>query len=230
MILSKFLPSRSTIRSLAAEVFFLFKILRRLIAVIVLLILVVPSYVSYQIWRTGHNAKPVASDAIVVLGAAQFNGVPTPILSARIEDARALYRAGLAPLIITVGAAAKGDNFSEAQSSSNTLKSGAHLVKAAKVVTISVGRDTLSSTVAYAAYMRLHNLKSVIIATDPYHCYRAMAMAQDLGLKATCAPVTIGPGSTAHTGIRYIGRETGAYLAYKTVGRVGIHLSDQVKN
>ena len=218
------------IRSLAAEVFFLFKIVRRIIAVVVLLVLIVPSYESYQIWRTGHTAKPVSSDAIIVLGAAQFNGVPTPILSARIEDARVLYRAGLAPLIITVGAGAKGDNFSEAQSSSNTLKSGAHLVKAAKVVTISVGRDTLSSTVAYAAYMRLHNLKSVIIATDPYHCYRAMAMARDAGLTASCAPVATGPGSTAHTGFRYIVRETGAYLAYKTVGRVGIHLSDQVKN
>jgi len=218
------------IRSLAAKVFFLFKIVRRLIAVVVLLVLIVPSYVSYQIWRTGHTAKPVASDAIIVLGAAQFNGVPTPILSARIEEARALFRAGLAPLIITVGAGAKGDNFSEAQSSSNTLKRGAHLVKAAKVVTISVGRDTLSSTVAYAAYMRLHNLKSVIISTDPYHCYRAIAMAQDAGLTASCAPVTSGPGSTSHTGFRYIVRETGAYLAYKTVGRVGIHLSDQVKN
>jgi len=218
------------IRSLAADVFFLFKLVRRLIAVIVLLVLVIPSYVSYQIWHTGHSAKPAASDAIIVLGAAQFNGVPTPILSARIEDARALYRAGLAPLIITVGAGAKGDNYSEAQSSSNTLKSGAHLVKAAKVVTLSVGRDTLSSTVAYAAYLRLHNLHSVIIATDPYHCYRALAMAHDAGLTATCAPVTTGPGSTAHTGIRYIVRETGAYLAYKTVGRLGIHLSDQVKN
>jgi vancomycin permeability regulator SanA len=210
--------------------FFLFRIIRRLIAVVLLLVVVVPSYVSYQIWHTGHNAKPVASDAIVVLGAAQFNGVPTPILSARIEDARALYRAGLAPLIITVGAGAKGDNFSEAQSSATTLERGSHVVKAAKVVTISVGRDTLSSTVAYAAYARAHNLRSVIIATDPYHCYRAMAMAHDLGLTASCAPVNAGPGSTGQTGFRYIVRETGAYLAYKSVGRVGIHLSDQVKN
>jgi len=218
------------IRSLAAEVFFLFKILRRLLAVVLLLILVIPSYVGYQIWRTGHNATPVKSDAIVVLGAAQFNGVPTPILSARIEDARALYRAGLAPLIISVGAGAKGDNYSEAQSSANTLKSGAHLVKATKVVAISIGRDTWSSTVAYATYMKAHHLHSVIISTDPYHCYRAMAMAHDLGLMASCSPVSTGPGSTSQTGIRYIVRETGAYLAYQSVGRVGIHLSDQVKN
>jgi uncharacterized SAM-binding protein YcdF (DUF218 family) len=69
----------------------------------------------------------------------------------------------------------------------------------------------------------------VIISTDPYHCYRAMAEARDLGISATCAEAQSGPGSLKATGLRYIIRETGAYLAYETVGRFGIHLSDQIK-
>ena len=94
---------------------------------------------------------------------------------------------------------------------------------------ISVGKDTLSSTIAYVAYMKLHNMKSVIIATDPYHCFRAISMATDLGIKASCAPTKSGPGSLSATGMKYIFRETGAYLSYKTVGQIGIHLTDQIK-
>ena len=66
--------------------------------------------------------------------------------------------------------------------------------------------------------------------TDGYHCYRAISMATDLGVKATCSPVTTGPGAVSATGWHYIARETGAYLAYKTADRLGIHLTDQNKN
>jgi len=207
--------------------FLLFKILRRIIAAFLLVIIVVPLFVALRIWDTGHVAAPVTSDAIVILGAAQYNGRPSDLLSARIEDARSLYSQKLAPRILTVGAAAQGDVYSEAQTSANALfKSG---VPPRKVKVISSGRDTLSSTVAYVSYMKLKGYTSVIIATDPYHCYRAIAMAGDLGVAATCAPTKSGPGTLQATGIRYIIRETGAYLAYKTLGRLGIHLTDQVK-
>jgi vancomycin permeability regulator SanA len=78
--------------------------------------------------------------------------------------------------------------------------------------------------------MKLHKMKSVIIVTDPYHCYRAVSEAKDLGVEASCSGVENGPGSLKFTGIKYVTRETGAYLAYKSVGHLGIHLSDQIKN
>ena len=206
---------------------FLFKILRRILGAIALLIIIIPLYVASQIWWTAHHPSIKQSDAIVVLGAAQDNGKPTAILAERITQARLMYESGIAPLIITVGGGQKGDLSTEAAASSNSLVH--QRVPRNHIVTLPIGKDTLTSTVAYVSYMKMHHLTSVIIATDPYHCYRAMAEAGHLGITATCAGAQSGPGSLKATGLRYIFRETAAYLAYETVGRFGIHLSDQIK-
>jgi len=206
---------------------FLFKILRRVIGAILLLIIIIPLYVASQIWWTAHHPSVKQSAAIVVLGAAQDNGKPTPILAERITQARLAYESGLAPLIITVGGGQKGDLSTEAAASTNSLAE--QRVPRKHLVTLPIGKDTLSSTVAYVSYMKIHNLTSVIIATDPYHCYRAMAEARGQGITATCAQAQNGPGSLKATGFRYLFRETAAYIAYETVGRFGIHLSDQIK-
>jgi len=206
---------------------FLFKIFRRVITFALLLVIVIPGYFAYSIWSEGHNAKPVKADAIVILGAAQFNGVPSDVLQARIDRARAVYREGLAPRIITVGGNAKGDNFTEGSTSRKALIESA--VAKSAISAIPIGRDTLSSTVAYVNFLKSHHFSSIIIVTDPYHCYRAEAEAKDLGIKASCAPALTGPASIKNAGWRYIARETGAYLAYKTVGQFGIHLTDQIK-
>ena len=191
------------------------------------MIIIVPLYVASQIWWTAHHPAIKQSDAIVVLGAAQDNGTPTPILAQRITQARLAWESGLAPIIITVGGGQKGDLSTEAATSRKTLI--AEHVTRSKVVALAIGKDTLTSTVAYVSYMKVHHLTSVIISTDPYHCYRAMTEARDLGVSATCTSAQSGPESLKETGLRYIIRETGAYLAYETVGRFGIHLSDQIK-
>jgi vancomycin permeability regulator SanA len=206
---------------------FLFKLIRRIITFILLLAIVIPGYFAYSIWSTGHSATPKKSDAIVILGAAQYNGVPTDVLQARIDRAAQVYRQGFARRIITVGANAKGDNFTEASTSKRSLIQMGIPQRA--IAAIPEGRDTLSSTVAYVTYLRSHSLHSIVIVTDPYHCYRAMAQAKDLGITTSCAAAVTGPASLAKSGWRYIVRETGAYLAYKSVGQFGIHLTDQIK-
>ena len=92
--------------------FLLFKIAKRVITTLLLLAIIIPLFVAYQIWNTGHSAVPAKSDAIVVLGAAQYNGIPSELLAVRIQDARLLYENGMAPKIITVGTALKGDMYS----------------------------------------------------------------------------------------------------------------------
>lgn len=206
---------------------FLFKILRRIVTAVILLVIVLPLYVAGEIWWTAHHPSLKVSAAIVVLGAAQDNGIPTPILAERITQAKLAYESGLAPLIIAVGGGQKGDLSTEATASRNTLIN--ERVPRSRVIALPIGTDTLSSTIAYVSYMKLHQLTSVIIATDPYHCFRAMAEVRHFGISATCAQSRSGPGSLKSTGFRYIFRETGAYLAYETVGRFGIHLSDQIK-
>lgn len=206
---------------------FLFKIIRRLFTAAILIVVIVPLYVAGQIWWTAHHPVVRPSSVIVVLGAAQDNGKPTPILNERITQARLAYEAGLSPLIITVGGSQKGDLSTEADASRNTLIS--EQVPRSRVVAIPIGKDTLTSTIAYVSYMKFRHLSSVILATDPYHCFRAMEEARNLGVKASCAQSQSGPGSLKSTGLRYIFREMTAYLAYETVGRFGIHLSDQIK-
>ena len=70
--------------------------------------------------------------------------------------------------------------------------------------------------------------KNIIIVTDPYHCLRSMTIAGDKGFSATCSPSRDGIASLENAGIRYLLRESGAYLAYVTLGRRGIHISDHV--
>ena len=160
------------------------------------------------------------------MGAAQFDGRPGDVFEARLSEAKRIYDQGLAPLIITVGAKAPGDRTTEAASGKAWLVSAG--VPSRNIVALENGRDTLVSTKAYVREMKKRELKNVIIATDPYHCRRSMTMANDRGLVATCSPVQFGPNSLRNSSKRYLIRESGAYLAYITLGHFGINISDHL--
>jgi vancomycin permeability regulator SanA len=203
---------------------FIFKFIRRAISFILLLVIVIPLYVAGNIWYTAKNTTVEKSDVILVMGAAQFDGRPSEVLLARLNQAKSIFKAGLAPRIYTVGGGAPGDRTTEAAASKAWLIDNG--ISKTNVLAIAKGRDTLSSTKAYVEQIRKSNFTSVVIVTDPYHCYRALKMARDHGLIATCSAVKSGPA--ANSGIKYLARETGAYLAYVTVGRLGIKLSDRL--
>jgi len=205
---------------------FLFKILRKAIAFLLLLVIVVPVFALGKTWYAANNPIVRNGDVIVVLGAAQLDGRPGLVLEARLTEAKRIYDLGLAKKIITVGAGAPGDRTTEGASGRNWLMQ--HGVKYADVKAIAVGRDTLASTKAYAAEMRTRKIKNVIIVTDPFHCLRAMTMANDLKLVATCSPVQSGPNALKKSGFKYLIRESGAYLAYVTLGRRGVQISDHL--
>jgi vancomycin permeability regulator SanA len=76
--------------------------------------------------------------------------------------------------------------------------------------------------------MKKRKITNVIIATDPYHCNRTITMAEDLDAIASCSPVQDGPNALAGSSFRYLVREAGAYLAYITLGRRGINISDHL--
>jgi uncharacterized SAM-binding protein YcdF (DUF218 family) len=208
--------------------FLIFKIFKRFISIVILIAVILPLYAIGNIYLTARNSQPVKSDAIVVLGAAQFNGRPSDILQARLIEAKQIYKNGFAPLIITVGSNSAGDRTTEAATGFHWLSTNG--ISKRNLLPLASGRDTLTETQSYANALKVRNLKSVIIVTDEFHCLRAMTMARDEGLTTSCAPTKTGPASTVNSGFRYLVRETAAYLAYVTVGRHGIHLSDQVKN
>jgi len=205
---------------------FVFKLVRRVISAVILIAIVVPIFTLGRTWFAAHDSAAHKADVIVVLGAAQFNGRPSAVLEARLIEAKRIFSLGLAPKIITVGGGAPGDRTTEAASSKAWLLS--HGVPASAVTSLPKGRDTLVSTQSYIAEMKRTNLRQVIIVTDPYHCLRAMTMANDLGAKSYCSPVRTGANSLSHPNLHYLVRETGAYLAYVTLGRRGINLSDHL--
>lgn len=220
-----------------ADEMFLIRIVLRLALFLLILALVIPLYFFGKTWWTGRDlaaeydlsqeAFDIAShssEVIVVLGAAQFDGRPGPVLKGRLKTALRGYQSNLAPAIITVGDGAPGDRTTEAESGKAWLV--AKGVPKSRIIAITQGRDTYSSTLAYTAAMEGLNLKSALIATDPYHCLRAMTMAKDQGIKAECLPTASGLANIDNSSLRYLVREAGAYLAYVTLGRRGIMIDE----
>ena len=205
---------------------FIFRWIRRTITLVLLIALIAPGYAVTQVWRAAKNPVVRNADVIVVLGTAQLNGKPGEALEARLIEAKRIFDLGYAPSIITVGAGAPGDRTTEAASGKYWLRT--HGIPSKKITAIELGRDTLVSTKAYAALMKKRYVSDVIIVTDPFHCKRAITMANDQGVVSTCSPVQSGPNTIAQSGYKYLLREAGAYLVYITVGRRGIQVSDHL--
>ena len=207
----------------------MFKLFRRIIAALLALVIAIPGYALFMTWKSAHHPPfRTSADVVVVPGAAQLNGAPGDVLLARLQEAKRIADLGYAPLIITVGSGAPGDRTTEAASGKYWLTR--HGISKKKIISLPSGRDTLTQTKTYISEMRSRKIYNVIIATDPYHCQRAMTMANDLGAVATCSPVQSGPNNLENSRPRYLIREAGAYLAYITLGRRGIHVSDHLAN
>ncbi len=207
----------------------MFKLIRRAISLVLAVIVIIPTYALFVTWNSAKNPSfRTSAEVIVVPGAAQLDGAPGEVLLARLLEAKRIKDKGYAPLIITVGAGAPGDRTTEAAAGKYWLTH--HGIAKSKVIALPVGRDTLSQTQAYIKEMRSRKIYNVIIATDAYHCQRAMTMANDLGAVATCSPTQTGPNTLENSRYRYLVREAGAYLAYITLGRRGIHISDHLTN
>jgi uncharacterized SAM-binding protein YcdF (DUF218 family) len=169
------------------------------------------------IWWTARQDSRPASDAIVVLGSAQYNGVPSSIFEARLEHAIALYEDDVAPVIVTVGGKADGDQFSEAEAGRDYLANAG--VPRDALLAVPVGVDTLESIRAVAAEFEARGWGSAVLVSDPWHAMRAERMADDAGLEADSSPTRQGPAvQTRATQFRYILRETAAYLLYRATG------------
>src|SRR6478672_8634494 len=115
----------------------------RVVGAAVLALLLLVTSTALAIWWTARQDSRPASDAIVVLGSAQYNGTPSSIFAARLEHARKLYEAGVAPVIVTVGGKETGDQFTEAEAGRDYLASAGVPRKA--LLAVPKGVDTLES-------------------------------------------------------------------------------------
>lgn len=139
----------------------------------------------------GRQDQRRPADAIVVLGAAHYNGKPTAVLRARLEHAAELFTERLAAVVIVTGGMAEGDRMSEATVSQRYLVSLG--VPASDVVVLPVGRNSRESMTSAAEWLGDQGLRRVILVSDPFHMARLLAEARGFGLEASVSPTRTSP-------------------------------------
>ena len=165
------------------------------IALIVVLVVVSLQVVrvSKEIQQESLVDEAQPADAIIVLGAAEYRGKPSPVLEARLNHALFLYLKGLAPRVITTGGAGGDPVFTEGSVSRAYLT--AHGVPPEAIVVEREGESTAQSVAAVVEIMRRMNLKSAIVVSDGYHIFRVKKMLESSGLKVYGSPrPSIPPG------------------------------------
>jgi uncharacterized SAM-binding protein YcdF (DUF218 family) len=168
---------------------------------------------AFRVWYVARADDRRSVDAVVVLGAAQYDGEPSSVFAARLRHAEALYEQDLAPRFVTVGGSRAGDAYTEAEAGRRYLIDRG--VPASAVVAVGEGSDTLGSLRAVDVRAQRDGWDTALVVSDPWHSLRARTMARDSGLQAWTSPTRSGPVvQTRETQARYIVRETAALLYY----------------
>lgn len=152
---------------------------------------VVAGYASYRIWAQGLLDDRRPADAIVVMGAAQYDGRPSPVFAARLDHAVALYHAGLAPRLIVTGGKQIGDRTTEAASA--RAYAIAHGVPAEAILVEDRSRTTLESIRAVGDILRANGLGTAVFVSDRPHMLRVLRMAHDSGITGWGSPTQTSP-------------------------------------
>lgn len=140
-------------------------------------------------WERQDEARPVG--AIVVLGAAQYVGKPSPVLRARLDHAISLWKRKLAPTLIVTGGRGTGDTTSEAAVSQRYAVQ--HGVPATAILLETEGRTTSESMAGVAALMGSRNRRDVLLVSDPFHMLRLTILARRHGLIPYASPTPTSP-------------------------------------
>ena len=184
----------------------------RLLRAAALLGVLVVGYVAItflQVWRASGLDDPQRSDAIVVLGAAQYDGRPSPALEGRLQHALDLYERGVAPEIVVTGGRQEGDTFTEATSGYNWLRQRGVPDEAIRKEV--QGRSTFESLAATARFLSDEDHDEVVLVSDDYHALRVEGIAKEVGLDPHVSAV-----DTGGTSLVRLGRETAAV----SIGRI----------
>jgi uncharacterized SAM-binding protein YcdF (DUF218 family) len=140
----------------------------------------------YQVWSTGRGDQARPVDAIVVMGAAQYDGEPSPQLAARLDHVVELWPQDIAPLVVVTGGNQPGDRFTEAEASARYLVERG--VPQDAIVLENEGGNSYESLDGVAGLLGERGLSDVLIVTDPYHSLRSRLIAEDVGLSAYVSP------------------------------------------
>jgi uncharacterized SAM-binding protein YcdF (DUF218 family) len=179
---------------------------------------VIAGYASYRIWVQGERDDQRSADAIVVMGAAQYDGRPSPLFAARLDHAVSLYLAGIAPHLVVTGGKADGDRTTEAATAK--AYAIARGVPPSAILVEDVSRTTREAIHSVSQLLRDHHLANAVFVSDRPHMLRVLRMAADDGITAWGSPTATSPiESDAGGRLDATLHELGALAQYFILGR-----------
>jgi uncharacterized SAM-binding protein YcdF (DUF218 family) len=164
------------------------------------------------------GSRPVIrkADAILVLGAAQYNGRPSPVLKARLDHAIGLFHKGLAGQMVFTGGVGAGDTLSEAEVARRYALR--HDVPASAIMVERHGVTSAESVAAAAALMREKGLRSALVVSDSYHMLRLELLVRRAGIRPFRAPAASPIDRARRQRLRYVLRESVLFPATVLLG------------
>ena len=172
------------------------------------------------VWMAAHHddASEIGRvDAIVVLGAAQYDGEPSPVFAGRLDHAALLFEQGRADRVLVLGGGQPGDRFTEAEAGRTYLVEKG--VPEEAIIPVPEGHTTFESLRAAAPVMREAGMGSAFLVSDPWHNARMERMAGDLGIDGHASATWQSAATSQETRSEGYVRETFAYLYYRLFGR-----------
>lgn len=178
---------------------------RRLVSFVVVVGLAYLSLTFVQVWWASRADTDAAVDspAAIVLGAAQYNGTPSPVLQGRLDHAASLYLNDAVEIIVVTGGGQEADITTEAKAAYDYLRTNIGISDDRLRLEVD-GTSTFEQLAAVARFLESEGITNVVLVTDPYHARRAQLVAEEVGLDAT---VSVTPAGAPW---RRLVRETGA--------------------
>lgn len=194
---------------------------RRLVVVAIGVVALLVLYVGItfvQVWRASNVDEVSPAGAIVVMGAAQYDGRPSPVLQARLDHALELYEAGVAPVIVVTGGRQEGDRFTEATTGYNYLRD--HGVPDGSILKEVQGRSTYESIAATARFLHDDGIDDVVLISGPAQSKRMEGIAGEVGLDVQVSPAGTDP-SLGSLVKESVGVSIGRIIGYRRLENLG---------
>ncbi len=199
------------------------KLAAKLVALAVLAVVVYLGVTFVQVWMDSRRDQARPAQAIIVMGSAQYNGVPSPDLKARLDHALALWQRHLAPTMVVTGGKQAADRYTEATAEANYLL--AHGVPDSSILREVNGRDTWDSLAAASVFLKQRGITHVLLVSDPFHDARIQAMSAELGLTGYVSPTRTSPirglDNLEHLGKEAVEVALGRIIGFRRLMGVG---------
>ena len=192
--------------------------LGRILTILLVAAVAYPLWLALQVWEQSRRDENHTADAIVVLGAAQYDGDPSPVFRARLDQAAYLYGEGFSDTVIVTGGKRAGDRFTESEAGRGYLVSQG--ISEEAMLGEEEGSTTLESLRRVRALARSRNIRTVLLVSDPMHSERIKRIALDLGFtNAYTSPASyLELNRSRVTKARELAREVTSLIAYEILG------------